>query len=98
MPKKTGAEWVMVRITREVHSSLRAVAARMMRDSGDTSARRRVQVDRFGLSISSVVAELIRRDELHAARAKRSAQKRREQRQGSVRQETDSAEQPSSVA
>jgi len=71
-------EWIMVRLQRETHLLLMGCK---MRYESEANAGRLVtnpNSDRHGMSIDSVVRELIRRDEQHKARSKKSAAKRRE--------------------
>jgi len=70
-------EWIMVRVARDTHAALLRCKARFESESNAARPIGNVKVDRFGLSLDSVVAELIRRDESHKARSKRSQEKRR---------------------
>jgi len=72
------SEWIMVRVTRDTHTDLMGCKARYESERNAGRPVGNVQVDRFGLSINSVVAELIRRDVSHGSRSRKAAQKRRE--------------------
>jgi len=71
--------WIMVRIDRATHAKLLAVKQRMEADHDKSPMRRYETVDRFGLSLDSVIRELIRRDEAHKTRSKKSSAKRRKE-------------------
>jgi len=70
-------EWIMVRVSLETHTQLTACKRRFESEANAARPIGDVKVERFGLSLDSVVKELIRRDENHRARSKRSQEKRR---------------------
>jgi len=70
-------EWIMVRIDRATRLLLDRVKRRYESEANAARPIGEVKVDRFGLSLDSVIRELIRRDENHRARSKRSQEKRR---------------------
>jgi len=76
-----GMQWIMVRLERTTHMALLACKARYESEANAARPIGSVRVDRFGLSLNSVVEELIRRDEAHRARAVKASRKRRYARQ-----------------
>jgi len=70
-------QWIMVRIDRVTHAKLAACKRRFESEANAGKPIGEVRVDRFGLSIDSVVNELIRRDEAHRERSRESGKRRR---------------------
>jgi len=71
--------WIMVRIDRTTRLLLNRCKQRY---ESEGRAKRTADaydaIDRFGMSLDSVIRELIRRDESHQSRSRKATQKRRE--------------------
>jgi hypothetical protein len=73
-------QWIMVRVDRITHLLLGRVKQRLERETPNNRIVEGGEVERWGLSLDSVIRELIRRDEAHQARSRRAAAKRRSRR------------------
>jgi len=69
-------QWIMVRLDRTTHAKLLALRASWESDSSNVTTHHQQTTDRFGLSLDSVVNELIRRCEGHKDRVRKAHQKR----------------------
>jgi len=69
-------DWIMVRVRRDVHAELVRVGKRLW-DQKVKGFETHYRVGEEGLPLSNIIQELIRRDQAHQERSRKSRAKRR---------------------
>lgn len=75
MPRAEQRDWIMVRIRRDTHRRLQEIAA-IWKQQAEVRNDLPAADDRDRIGLDRVIAELIRRDDSHRARAKRKVSSR----------------------
>lgn len=68
-------KWIMIRVRVSTRDRLRRIKSRFESEANASRPIGTIHLDRFGLSVDSLIVELARRDEAHAARGKKARAK-----------------------